>query len=486
MRRCLVALAALNFAVPALAATPGVDAPPLPQPPRAVVMPPLHEHTLPNGLTLVVAPRSTAPVVTLGVLVRAGPELDPPGRAGTAAMTAGLLSKGAKRGGRAVSATELARQAEALGTSLDAGSGWRSSTVAMTVTTPKLDAAAALLADVVRQPTLAAAELERARAQSLDGLRVTLGDPAQVSVLVARRQYWGDTAYGRLVAPATLKRLTRSDIAAFHAAWYRPERTVLVLAGDIDLARGRALAERLFGNWRVAGQVPVVPAAAKPEPLPEALLLIDMPGSGQSGVMVTAPFVETRSSERRIGQVASTVLGGGYSARLNQEVRIKRGLSYGAFSEVEVHPQAGMLHASTQTNHPTAVQVLDLLRGEIRRLADAPPPADELAARQATLVGSFARRLETTGGLASLVVAQLVAARPLDELARTVDEVMAVTPEQVQSFAKTHWKPDALRGVIAGDLKAAGDTLVPLNGSARRITIDALDLEQPTLAKPAK
>jgi zinc protease len=490
--RAAVAAAVLSLTMGVDAATPGVDAPPPPQPPRPIAVPAFERHELPNGLTLVLAPRRGTPIVSLALLVRAGPELDPPGRAGTAAMTAGLLTKGARRNGRVVEATELARQAEALGASLDSGSGWRSTTLSMTVTTPRLAAAAALMADVLQRPLLAADELERARAQSLDGLRVTLGDPAQVASMAARRAFWGDTAYGRLVSPRSLARLVREDITAFHAAWYRPERTVLVLAGDIESEPARALAAKLFGAWQPKAAAPAAPEAAAPAPLPEPVLLIDMPGTGQSAVVIDAPFVPTGAPDRRIGQVANAVLGGGYSARLNQEVRIKRGLSYGAFSQAETHPHAGMAHAETQTNHPTAAQVLHLMRGEIQRLADAPPSAEELAARQATLVGSFARRLETTGGLASLAIAQLVQGRPLEELGRTVDEVMAVTPEQVQAFAKTHWKAGTLRAVIAGDLKAAGDTLAPLlapdapGGPARRLGLGALDLDRPTLQREAR
>lgn len=473
-------------------ATPGVDAPPPAQPPRAVSVPTFERHQLPNGLTLVLAPRPGTPIVSLGLLVRAGPELDPAGRAGTAAMTAGLLTKGARRHGRVVEATELARQAEALGSSLDSASGWRATTLSMTVTTPKLPAAAALMADVLQRPLLAADELERARAQSLDGLRVTLGDPAQVAAMAARRVFWGDNAYGRLVSPGSLARLTREDISAFHAAWYRPERTVLVLAGDIEPAPALELARRLFGAWHPKGAAPVEPEPAAPAPLPEPLLLIDMPGSGQSAVVVDAPFPPTGAPDRRAGQVANAVLGGGYSARLNQEVRIKRGLSYGAFSQAETHPHAGMAHAETQTKHPSAAQVLALMRGEMLRLADAPPTPEELAARQATLVGSFARRLETTGGLASLAIAQLVQGRPLEDLGRTVDEVMAVTPGQVQSFARTHWKPGTLRSVIAGDLKAAGDSVAPLlapdapGGPARKLELEALDLDRPNLQREAR
>lgn len=472
-------------------ATPGLDAPPPAQPPKPVAVPAFEQHVLPNGMGLVLAPRRGTPIVSLGLLVRAGPELDPAGRAGIAAMTAGLLTKGARRSGRAVQATELARQAEALGATLDSGSGWRASTLSMTVTTPRVPAAAALMADVLQRPLLAADELERARAQSMDGMRVTLGDPAQVAALAARRAYWGNTAYGQLVSPSSLTRMFREDIAAFHAAWYRPKHTVLVLAGDIESGPARALALKLFGNWQPPGTGLAAPEPVAPAPWPDPLLLIDIPGAGQSAVVVNAPFVPTGAADRRIGQVANAVLGGGYSARLNQEVRIKRGLSYGAFSQAETHPHAGVAQASTQTNHPTAAQVLQLMRGEMLRLADAPPSAEELAARQATLVGAFARRLETTGGLASLAISQLVQGRPLEDLGRTVDEVMAVTPGQVQAFAQMHWKSSSLRAVIAGDLKAGGESLAALlaadapGGPARRLPLDALDLDRPNLQREA-
>lgn len=463
--------------------TPGLDTPPPPQPPRPLRLPAFTQHTLANGLRVVVAPRTAMPLVSIALQVHAGPERDPPGRAGTAALTAALLTKGARRGARDVGATELARQAEALGAMLESQAGWRSSHLAMTVATPRLDAAAQLLADLLRRPTLAAAELDRTRAQTLDGLRVSLQDPAAVAGLVARRAFWGEAAYGRAVTPASLQRIGRADVQAFHARHYRPAQTVLVLAGDVTAERGLALAERLFGHWRAealhADDPPAVPAAGEADGAP--LLLVDMPGSGQSAVVVAAPFVAQESTQRRIAQVANAVLGGGYSARLNQEVRIRRGLSYGAFSEAEAHPGAGMASAATQTSHANAAQVLQLLRGELERLAEAPPSAAELAARQATLVGSFARRLDTTSGLATLVLAQLAQGRPLDELARRASEILAVTPGQVQAFAQQHWRAAALRGVIVGDLKAAGETLATLPGPRRRVAIARLDLERADL-----
>lgn len=484
-RGALAAALALPAGLAALSAraVPGVDEPPLPQPPRPLALPAMHQHTLDNGLVLVVAPRASLPVLSLTLLVRAGPEADPPGQPGVAAMTSSLWPKGATRGGRRVSAAELARQAEALGGALEASSNWGASSLSMTVTTPHVDEALALMADALRRPLLAADELERARAQALDGLRVTLGNPGEVAALALRRSFWGDVPHGRVAPPAALQRLQRHHLLAFQAKWVRPDRMALVLAGDIGLEQARALAQRLLGDWRAPAEAAPALAPAAPSPMASALVLIDMPGSGQSGVAVAAPFVPAGAADRRIGLVANAVLGGGYSARLNQEVRIKRGLSYGAYSSAEAFGAGGMVSAQTQTNHPTAAQVLTLLRGEITRLADAPPSADELAARQATLIGSFGRRLETTAGLSALVVGQLVNGRPLADLAAHVPELAAVTPAQVQAFARTHWAAGALRAVVAGDLAAAGDSLAALAPQALRLTLTELDLEQAGLRK---
>jgi len=511
----LLATLAMATLPPARAATPGDDAPPPAQPPRPLAVPIFHQQVLANGLTVVSAPRTGAPfapLVSLTLLVRAGAEADPASRAGTAAMTAALLGKGATRHGRTVPATDLARQAEALGGALDSGSGWRASTLGMTVTTPRAEAALALLADVLRRPLLAADELERARAQTLDSLKLAMGDPGQVAALVLRRAYWGDTPYGTVVPPAAVARIRRADVQQFHARWYRPERTVLIVAGDLSAEQAGALAQRLLGDWRVAGPAPAEPAPARVASINAPLVLVDMPGTGQSGVAVAAPFIASdpagrgdaagtgasasgaspssavangvsASQQRRIALLANAVLGGGYSARLNQEIRIKRGLSYGAGSAAEAHPGAGMFSASAQTNHPTAAQVLQILRDEVTQLADHPPSADELAARQATLIGAFARRLETNGGLASLVQGQLVQGRPLDELNRYAQDVLAVTPQQVSDFARSHWTAGRLRAVIAGDLGAAGDSLKALGDGALRLTLAELDLEQPGLRR---
>ena len=442
------------------AATPGVDAPPLAGPTTAISVPPVHERQLANGLTLAVVPRPGLPLVTLALVVRAGPEADANGRSGIAAMTTTLLTKGARRQGHIASATQMARQAEALGGQLDSASGWQASTLSMTVTTPHAQAALALLADSLMRPVLAAGELERARIQAIDAMRLSFGSPVEVASMAARHAYWGNTPYGAVPTPDSLRRVTGADVRAFHALWFRPDNTLLVLAGDIDMAQAEAMAQRVLGAWaRPRQAVPQLPPRP-PQSRAETLVLVDMPGSGQSAVVVAAPFTSSAAADRqqlRVAQVGSAVLGGGYSARLNQELRIRRGLSYGAFSHSESHPAGGMLNAQTQTKHPSAAQALQLMRAEMARLAASVPPAEELAARQASLAGSFARQLQTTGGLAAAVAAQWTQRRPFAELARTIDELMAVTPQQVRDHARTHWSTQLQRAVVAGDLRSAGE-----------------------------
>jgi zinc protease len=477
----LAVAAALCGHAAAQAATPGVDAPPEPGPPRAVAVPAISESRLPNGLRVVVAPRRDVPLVTATLVVRAGPEADPAGRAGLSAMVATLLTKGATRRGKPVEATELVREAEALGGSLDSGSGWRGSTLGMTVATPKADAALGLLADVLRRPTLAAPELERARAQALDGLRYALSSPDQVAGFVARKAWWGSSAYGSVTTPASLARLTRADVQRFHRSWYRPDLTVLVLAGDITPEAGAAMARRHLGGWRAPAGAPPSVERKPATPIDAPVVFVDMPGAGQSGVRVVAPYVPLGAPERRIAQVTNAVLAGGYSARLNQEVRIKRGLSYGAAGDAESHEVGGSFAAAASTDNPNAAAVLDLLRSEIARVASEPPAPAELAARQATLVGSFGRRLETTGGLAAQVAALVVQERPLDELARYVDEVLAVTPAQVRDFAQRTWVDRPMRGAIAGDWKSAGPGFK--DAKVLRVPFEQLDLSEPGLVR---
>lgn len=461
-------------------ALPGVDEPPAPGRPRPLVLPRFEETTLGNGLRVIVAPRPGLPLVTMALHLGTGALADPAGQTGLADLTHELRTRGALHRGRALDATDLARRVEALGSGLHSATNWRGSALSLTVATSHLDTAAELLADVIRRPTLPARELTRVRERAIDGLKFEQADPSALAGLIARRVAWGRSAYAQPQTRNSLERIHHADVLAQHQRQARPHGASLVFTGDISLPQALLLARRHWGDWRAHGPTPTAPPPQVADPTLPSRVLLDLPGAGQSGVVVLAPMpVGIDDPQRRIAQVAAEVLGGSYSARINQEVRIKRGLSYGASAGLNLYPEGGVLVTSTQTSHRSAAEVEQVMREEILRLAREAPTPTELAARQAGLVGGFARQLDTTAGLASLVIDRVERQRPLNEVGDVVPAVLAVTAQEVQDFAARYWHAAQLRTVIVGDLEAAGTALSRDGawvGSARQLRLDAATL----------
>ncbi len=447
-------------------------------PPVQPVLPKPAEKTLANGLRVIVARSSDLPLVTADLTLKTGAWADPKGLSGAAGMTADMLTEGTKTR----SARDIARQTEALGATLESSASLEASSVSLNVMPEKLAVGMAIMADVVRNPAFAAEELERQRAQSLDGLRVAYQEPGQVSAFAAAPVVFAGTAFGHVSTgtPASIARLKPADLAALHSAWYRPDNAILVLTGDITAERGFALAEKAFGGW---GK-PATPLAATPviRPQPKAsVIVIDLPGTGQAAVNLVKPGIARSDPDYYPGLVANSILGGGYSSRLNLEIRIKRGLSYGASSNLSANRTTGSFRAAAQTKNESAPQVLDLIEEQVKAMEAGPPGADELKARQSTLVGSYGRRLATTEGLANILGSLALYGVPLDEMTRYTAKVEAVTPAQVQAFATRVMDPAGASVIVAGDAKAFAAALKAKRPDLEVIGVDKLDLDSPTL-----
>lgn len=444
------------------------------------VLPKPAERTLANGLRVIVARSSDLPLVTADLTVRTGAWADPQGLAGAANMMAGMLTEGTKTR----SAQEIASQTESLGASLNSGGGLESSSVTLSAMPDKLKAALAIMADVAKNPAFAAEELERQREQAMDGLRVAYQQPGSVASFAAAPVIYGGTPFGHVAAgtPGSLARLKTADLAKLHATWFRPDNAVLVMTGDIAAEDGFALAEQAFGDWkRPAAALPAAPAIT-PSGKPRAVA-IDIPGTGQAAVNVMKPAIARNDPDYYPGIVAATVLGGGYSARLNQEIRIKRGLSYGAGASLSTARTTGSFKASAQTKNESAGEVLDLINAEIAKLASTPAGADELRARKSVLVGDYGRELATSGGLADILGDYALYGVPLDEVGKYTAKVEAVDAAQVQAFAKRVFDPAQMSVVVAGDGKVFTPALKARLPALEVIPADRLDLDNPTLRK---
>jgi zinc protease len=262
---------------------------------------------------------------------------------------------------------------------------------------------------------------------------------------------FGSTAYGHPSGgtPQSLQRITRADVLAMHASHYRPDEAVLVLAGDINLDMALRLARRHFGDWSVPQGLPQASEITLAD-TPQAAAAIDLASSGQAAVVVAAPLPPL-GADRATAAVLNAVLGGGYSSRLNQEIRIKRGLSYGADSGIDARRQGGALRVVVQTKNESAPEVVGLVQAELDRLINTPVPEDELAARKATIIGEFSRSVETTAGLGASVASLIAAGRSPEDLGKRIGSLAAVSAVDVQRFAAAHLGVQRRFVAVAGD-----------------------------------
>lgn len=479
LRSLLLVLVALLPSI-VLAQTPQATPPP-PAAPRTGTFPQPSERTLPNGLRVVVVPRANTPLVAATLLIKNGGEVDPSELAGLADMTASLLTKGTTTR----NATQIAQEVESLGGSLDSEARFDSSTVSVGVMSSKIGPAMTILADVIRHPTFTAEEIERQRQQYTDDITLALGDPGSIARFVAARVVFGDSPYGHPISGTveSLKRINRDDIVKLHERFYRPDNAILVIGGDITPVSGFELATRYFGDWKKPEtSLPTVSAAMLAKTNGGRVVVIDKPDAGQAAVYLARTGINRKDADFFRGIVTNSVLSG-YSGRLNQEIRIKRGLSYGAASSLETRRDVGPFLASAQTKNESGAEVASLLMEEISRLVTAPPVDTELTPRKAVLIGNFSRNLETVGGLVNQVSLLALYGLSLDEINRYITNVQAITTADVKNFAGAKLDAETSNIVIVGNAKVFLPALEKQFKNVEVIPVDQLDLNTALLRK---
>jgi zinc protease len=490
-RLCLalsIALASLAGAAHAQTAAPQATPPP-PSAPRSVSVPKPVERTLRNGLRVIVIEHHATPLVAAELMVKNGSEVDPANLSGLADMTGELLTKGTKTR----TAPQIAQEIEALGGELSSGARWDESQAEVNVLAAKAEPAMAILADVVRNPVFQDEEIERLRQQYTDNISVGMNSPGTLASWVASRVVFGDSPYGHPLSGTAeaIERIKRDDVVALHAKFYRPDNALLVIGGDIKAEEAFRLAEKSFGDWAnpAGGALPTGVATAHTTTEmangKQRIVVVDMPGAGQAAVLFARRGIARTDSDFFTGIVANSVLSG-YSGRLNQEIRIKRGLSYGARASLDVRRDVGTFVASAQTKNQSGAEVASLLVGELTRLSNEAVGDAELTPRKAVLIGGFGRTLETTEGIVGQIASLALYGLNLGEINNYITNVQAVTAPQIQKFAGSRLGVADSNIVIVGDAK---DFIEPLRKQFPNIEVikrDELDLNTGSLHKPAQ
>jgi zinc protease len=457
----------------------GVDTTPSPAPSHETSFTRPKETKLDNGLRLIVAERPSLPLLAMEIIIRSGSEADANDLAGTASLTGSLLTKGTEK----MSAPEIASAIESLGGTIFSSAGSDNSSAGVLVMSNKAEPALTILADVVLRPTFKQEEIDRLKKQSLDGLRVALQQPGSVASYVIGRVVYENGEYGHPAGGTleTLPAIARTDIVKFYQTYYRPDNATLIFSGNVTFEQGKEYAQRFFGAWKAnqetAGATKPATEAWKP-----TSVVVDMPDAGQASVNVTKPAIKRDSPDYYSGLVANAALGNGFGSRLNREIRVKRGLSYGARSSLDIRRDAGAFTASAQTKNESAAEVAVLLQTELKRLEIDPVQGNELKSRQALLTGNYARSLESDLGFASQIASLAVFNLPVETLDKFIPAINAVTTKDITTFADNHLAtPSSL--VIVGKASAFVETLKKSFSETRVIPQSNLDLNRADLVK---
>lgn len=479
------------------------ETPPPPSESPTLSIPEVKEMTLPNGLKVVVVPRRDIPLVTVSLLVKTGASAESDKKAGLANMTAELLTKGTEFR----TATDIAQQIEFLGGSIDTGAGWNSSVVTVNVMKDKLGKALAIMSDTVIRPSFPAKEIDLLSKQTIDGLNVNLRQPGTLLNYVASRYSFDEHTISG--TPQTIKGIKRLDVVNFHKMNYLPENSILIFTGDISEEQANGFAKLFFNSWQnlpktnkeasVLGNNGFDAMKSKSDgKVINRMLVIDLPNAGQAAVGYTKKLsegqlfcspnesakMECKTSDIYFpASVLNSVLGGGYSSRLNQEIRLKRGLSYGAGSGFGWRADVSNFNATTQTKNESAAEVAELMKIEIEKLINDSITNEELVPRKAVVTGGFGRGLQTNNGLAARLRDIYLNDLSPDELNAYLTNVNNVTDEQIKSFASANLSGGDV--IIVGDSKLFMDDLKKRfpDQQIEMIKLTDLDLNSASLRK---
>ncbi len=416
--------------------------------PAAVGAAPLaHREVLPNGLVLLVAERPAVPIVAVRVSLRAGAAFDPPDKAGLANLTGALLTRGTARR----TAQELDAAIEFVGGRLEAGAGRDALTVSLAVLRKDLGLGLDLLQEVVLTPTFPEAELKRKVAEIQAAIERSEENPEAVAGRALARLVYPGHPYGTPVEGTrqSVGRLTRADVAGFHARHVRPDTTVIAVVGAVTVDEARREVARRFGAWAR----PPTPAPPPPPPASPGV-----PGAEtvrrehltQTTILLGRQAVNQRDPDYFPLAVASYILGGGSASRLYQRVREEGGLAYAVYSYLAPGRYGAAVVVSAQTRTAEAGRVAAIFREELDRMVREPVSERELELARAYLIGSFPLRLDTSAKVADFLVAVEELGLGLDYADRYRERIARVSAADVQRVAAAYFRPDTFSRVLVG------------------------------------
>ncbi|TAD90551.1 MAG: insulinase family protein [Alphaproteobacteria bacterium] len=410
----------------------------------------------PSGIVAWLIRDTSVPLVAMEVSFAGGGVLDPAGREGLSRLATGLLDEGAGERDDQAYASAL----EDLSARLGFGSTLDSASVSLRALSETFGSAVDLAVDALVAPRFDAAAIERVRRQVLVGLQREQEDPATMANRAFFRDAFGTHPYARgsRGTPQAIAAVTRDDLLAWTRAQFTRDAMTIGVAGDITPEALANLLEASFGRLPATGTRPPVTTATVAAPAGVRIIDMQVP---QSTVVFGHQGIARSDPDWYAATVVNYILGGGgFTSRLTEEVREKRGLTYGISTGLAGFQHANLLMGQSQTDNASAAEVVRLITGVWRSLATDGPTDAEVEGAKSWLTGSFPLRMDSTASIARLLVGLQLDGLGQDYLERRTSLIAAVTPADVRRVAARLLTTDQLSVVIAG--RPVGITAGPL------------------------
>jgi predicted Zn-dependent peptidase len=401
--------------------------------------------TLANGLKVFVVTNTKLPQVAASLVIDRDPLLEGD-KAGMTDLAGALMRRGTTK----MDKITLDENVDFLGGSLStsATSAYASS---LKNNFSKL---LALMADVVLRPAFSKEELEKVRKQTLSGLAQQKDDPNSIAGNVSGALLYGKThPYGEIETETTVKNITIDDIKKYHATWWKPNIAYLIFVGDITVAEARKLTEMNFGGW-AKGDLPKLNYASVQAPAKTMIAVVDRPSSVQSVISIGAPVqLKPGAPDAIPTSVMSNILGGGFSSRLNQNLREKYGFTYGAGGGVSSDKLVGRFRASASVRNEKTDSAVGQFIHEFNRIRNEQASDSEVIALKNYMSGGFARSLEDPSTIADFALNVARYNLPKDYYRTYLTRLSKVSAAEVKQMANQYVPVNNLVITIVGNAK---------------------------------
>ena len=406
-----------------------------------------------NGMILLTSEQRALPMVSIELLIDAGSRHDTPKQEGLANLTARLLTYGTQRR----TALQISDTLDFIGAGLSTGCGEDLATVSMTVLKKDLATGLELLAEVLTLSTFPQEEIDRQKQSIIASIKAREENPGDIAQRRFAAALYPQSPYGRPVegTEASVKGLEQQSLRAFYERYYRPNRTILSVVGDISHQEiARALNEA-FRSWP-KGEPATAPVA--PSKVGTAETLRVNKELTQANIILGHEGVGRENPDYYAIQVMNYILGGGgFSSRTLDSIRNERGLAYSVYSYFSAEKGHGTFELVMQTKNETALEAIRIAKAEIRRMREELVTGEELSDAKDYLTGSFPLRFDTNRKVANFLAQVEYFQLGLDYPERYADFIKKVTREDVQHVAQKYLKPDTLITVIVANQKKIGD-----------------------------